>query len=276
LNSLDGKIKTGDKAGGESSAGNKKAPRARGIDRVVHILDHLFREGRPMRINEIAKGIGAPRSSVYEIADKLVKEKILQVFDEEGRVFFGRKLYYFGLAYTEKFDLTREAGKHLKALTEKTGETSQLCMTEGAQYSVVMMNHGIRHFNISSDIGEVIPLPWTASARLMLSGLSKNEIVAQIPEEDFILPDGERLPIETLAQEIRDAAPHGFFSCDTPADSYTHCFAASVFDEKQECIATLCLVVPRAEARVRHEELKTALVEEARALSKKLGGRVSV
>ena len=270
---MDAKVKTASDADGTNSAANKKAPRARGIDRVVHILDHLFREGRPMRINEIAKGIGAPRSSVYEIADRLVNEKILEVFDAEGRVFFGRKLYYFGRAYTEQFDLTREAGKHLKSLTDQTGETSQLCMTDGAQYSVVMMNHGSRHFKISSDIGEVIPLPWTASARLLLSRLSAEEITDLIPEEDFVLPDGNRLSVETLLGEIHEAAPEGFFSCDTPADSYTHCFAAPVLNENQDCIATLCLVVPRADARARFEDLKATLIEETRSLSRKLGGR---
>ncbi|MBL6945791.1 MAG: IclR family transcriptional regulator [Rhodospirillales bacterium] len=270
---MDIKVKSDGKADVANAAGNSRAPRARGIDRVVHILDHLFREGRPMRINEIAKGIGAPRSSVYEIADTLVKEKILEVFDAEGRVFLGRKLYYFGRAYTEQFDLTREAGKHLKVLTERTGETSQLCMTDGAQYSVVMMNHGNRHFKISSDIGEIIPLPWTASARLLLSRRSAEEITALIPEEDFVLPNGKRLSVETLLEEIRKAAPEGFFSCDTPADSYTHCFAAPVLDENQECIATLCLVVPREDARTRFGDLKDALIGEARSLSKKLGGR---
>lgn len=272
---MDGKVKSG-REGGAAVANGKAAPRIRGIDRVVHILDHLHRQGRPMRINEIAKGIGAPRSTVYEIADRLLKEKILEVFDEEGRVFLGRKLYYFGLAYTEKFDLTREAEKHLEALTEKTGETSQLCMMEGEKYAVVMMKHGGSHFKISSNVGETIPLPWTASGRLLLSHYTATRICRIIPEDDFILPSGERLSTEAFFDEIQQAGPAGFYSCDTSVDSYTHCFAASVIDERRECVATLCLVVPREEAYRRYDALKAALVDEALALSITLGGHEPV
>jgi DNA-binding IclR family transcriptional regulator len=202
-----------------------------------------------------------------------MNENILEVFDDEGRVFLGRRLYYFGIAYTEKFDLTREAEPHLKALTEKTGETSQLCMIEGNKYAVVMMKHGARHFKISSNVGEIIPLPWTASGRLLLSHHGADDIHAMIPEEDFVLPNGEHLSTEAFFNEIREAGPTGFYSCDTSVDSYTHCFAASVINERRECVATLCLVVPREEAYRRYDQLKEALVEEAQALSSSLGGR---
>ncbi len=246
--------------------------RARGIDRVVHILDYLYRQGRPLRVNEIAKGIGAPRSTVYEIADHLLQEQMLEVFDDEGRVFLGRRLYFYGLAYTERFDLTREAGKHLKILTEKTGETSQLCVMQGNKYAVIMMDHGVRHFKISSNVGETIPLPWTASARLLVSHLTDAEILKLIPEKDFILPDGRPLPTTKFLAEVRAAGDVGFFSCDTIVDSYTHCFAAAVINEKRECVATLCLVVPREDAYRRFDALKAALTGEAEALSNVLRG----
>ncbi len=250
----------------------KGAPRARGIDRVVHILDYLYHQGRPLRVNEIAKGIGAPRSTVYEIADHLLQEQMLEVFDDEGRVFLGRRLYFYGLAYTERFDLTREAGKHLKILTEKTGETSQLCVMQGNKYAVIMMDHGVRHFKISSNVGETIALPWTASGRLLVSHLTDGEILKLIPPEDFTLPDGRPLPTTKFLDEVRAAGEVGFFSCDTIVDSYTHCFAAAVINEKRECVATLCLVVPREDAYRRFDALKAALTGEAEALSNVLRG----
>ena len=276
---MDIRTETGSKTpkDGTGKPGTEPARRARGIDRVVHILDYLYRQGRPLRVNEIAKGIGAPRSTVYEIADHLLQEQMLEVFDDEGRVFLGRRLYFYGLAYTDRFDLTREAGKHLKVLTEKTGETSQLCMMQGNKYAVLMMDHGVRHFKISSNVGETIPLPWTASGRLLLSHLPDGDILNLIPATDFILPDGRPLPADEFLGQVHAAAAAGFFSCDTIVDSYTHCFAAAVINEKRECAATLCLVVPREDAYRRFDALKEALVGEARALSDVLrGGRSSL
>ena len=254
-------------------AAPRKARRARGIDRVVEILEFLHKARRPLRLNEIARGVGAPRSTVYDIAEHLLKARILEFFDDDGRVFLGRKLYYLGLAYTEEFDLTREARKHLRALTEKTGETSQLCMIEGDKYLVTMMNHGMRHFKISSDVGQGIPIPWTASGRLLLAHMTDRQIHDLIPEEDYDLPDGQTMPGEAFLRQIREAGPKGFFSCDSVLDTFTHCFAASVSNERDECVATLCLVVPREDARRRHDDLKQILLEEAAGLTRTLGGR---
>ena len=257
--------------GSPTAASGRSGRRIRGIDRLVHMLDYLHRNGRPMRINEIAKGIGAPRSTVYEIAERLLKEQILETFDDEGRVFLGRKLYYFGIAYTQTFDLTRKAQQHLRALTRKTGETSQLCVVQGAKYAVAMMNGGVRHFKISSTVGETIPLPWTASGRLLVAHLADTQILELIPDGDFVLPDGERLAPDDFLAQVHAARSPRYFSCDTCVDSYTHCFAASVIDDSGTCVATLCLVVPRSEAHQRNDELRMALVEEARDLSSALG-----
>ena len=86
-----------------------------------------------MRINEIAKEIGAPRSTVYEIADRLVKENILEVFDEEGRVFLGRKLYYFGISYAENFDLTPQGRQASEGTDRKHGRNVPVLYDGGQQ-----------------------------------------------------------------------------------------------------------------------------------------------
>ncbi len=61
--------------------------RARGLDRAFDILDALREAGRPLRPNEIAAAMGAPRSTIYEIVAALVKLDVLEAADTEGRVF---------------------------------------------------------------------------------------------------------------------------------------------------------------------------------------------
>ena len=51
--------------------------RARGLDRAFEILDALREAGRPLRPNEIAAAMGAPRSTIYEIVSALVKLDVL-------------------------------------------------------------------------------------------------------------------------------------------------------------------------------------------------------
>ncbi len=247
--------------------------RARGVERAFHILDYLQQRKRPLRPNEIAAGIEAPKSTVYDIVNLLLEQGIVEYVDDSGRIFFGRKLYFFGLSYLKHFDLAREAEGYLQHLTEETHETAQLCMIDNGKYTVVMMKEGIRPFRISSDVGESVPLPWTASGRLLLAHMSDREILAAVPDEDFMLPSG-RLEPATFIAEIRQAAQAGFFSCDSAADSFTHCFAAPIRDQYGKNIASLCLVAPRSDATAKYDLYRLTLTRCADQLSAKLAGEV--
>ena len=49
---------------------------------------------QPLRPNEIAAAIGAPRSSVYELVNLLLEHGMLEYQGGDGRVFLGRRLYF--------------------------------------------------------------------------------------------------------------------------------------------------------------------------------------
>jgi DNA-binding IclR family transcriptional regulator len=243
--------------------------RTRGLERAFDILDFLRERRAPARPYEIAVGMGAPKSTAYELVNLLLKAGLLEPADD-GRVFLGRKLYFLGVAYQQQFDLTRECRAYLDKLAETTRETSQLCMLDGNKYTVAMMREGIRPFRISSDVGEPVPIPWTASGRLLLSHLSDEEILAFIPEDDFILPNGKRLPAAAFLDEVHKAREARFFSFNTLADNFTHCFAAPVFEDGGVCVATLCLIAPREDAAKNYARYREVLSSCADELSEKL------
>lgn len=245
--------------------------RMRGLDRAVEILDYLRKRRRPARPNEIAIGIGAPKSTTYELINLLIKSGIVEYADKEGRIFLGRKLYFLGLAYQTQFDLTRECKAFLDNLAEVTHETSQLCMLDGNKYTVAMMREGVRPFRISSDVGERIPITWTASGRLLVSHMSDAEILDFIPQGDFVLPNGSGLAPEKFLSDVALARREQFYSFDSLADNFTHCFAAPVYQDGATCVATLCLIAPREDATRHYERYRASLIAAARELSEKLG-----
>lgn len=244
--------------------------RARGLERAFAIIDYLHLSKTPKRPIEIAAGMEAPKSSIYELVGLLTNIGVLERVDAEGRVFLGRKLHYWGLGYLDNFDLTRMAQPFLEYITEQTRETSQLCMLDGNKYTVVMMNEGSRQFRISADVGEKIPIPWTASGRLLLGHMSDTEINEFVPDEDFTLPDGSRLEKFGFFSSARQALAEGFFSFDSLSDTYTHCFAAPVFDRSKVCVGTLCLIAPKGDAKANFAKYRDVLIHSAQNLSAKL------
>ena len=248
------------------------AGRRRGIDRVVDVLECLYARNEPLRPNQIAAAVGAPRSTIYEIVERLREAGLLENFDDEGRVFLGRRLHYFGTAYVSRVDLMREAEQMLRRLTEETNETSQLCRMEDGKYVVALTRHGGHHFRISSDIGQRLPLPWTASGPLLVSHLSDSDILRLVPAADFRLPDGRHLAPEEFLQRVHAARTRGLSRLDGQLDRFTHCMAAPVLNDAGTCQATLCLVVPRLEAELRGDQLATLLTLAAAELSQRVGG----
>ena len=246
--------------------------RTRGIDRAFEILECLHDAKKPLRPNEIAVAIGAPKSTTYDVVGLMLSRGILDRADPEGRVFLGRRLYLFGLSHLTHFDVMRLASGFLDHLSEATGQTAQLCVLDNRKYVVAQMKEGERHFRISSDVGEPVPLPWTASGRVLVSHLDDKAILKLIPLDDFILPDGKRLNERTFLKEVAEARLEGFFSCDGASGRFTHCFAAAVYDEHRNCVATLCLLTPREEGLQDHARYKQALIDAARQMTTRIGG----
>ena len=244
--------------------------RAKGLDRAFDILDFLKEVGQPLRPNDIASGIGSPKSTVYELVASLLERRILETVGQDGLVYLGRQLYFLGQAHLRHFDLTREADHALQEIVRQTHETAQMCLLNGRKYTVALMREGQRHFRISSDIGENAPIPWTASGRLLLGHLSDQQIIDLIDPDDFILPDGQCLPLDTFLGQIRQASLDGFFSFDSVADTFTHCFAAPVRDAQGIAIATLCIVAPRADAQNHYNDYRRVLIDSANNLARRI------
>lgn len=252
-------------------SGDSVSRRTRGLDRAFEILEFLRVKRQPMRPNEIASEIGAPRSSVYELVNLLLSHGMLDYQGGDGRVFLGRRLYFLGTAYAEQFDLMRECDRMLVRLAEETRETAQMCLLEGRKYTVAMMREGIRPFRISANVGELVPIPWTASGRLLVSHLTDQQITDLIPAEDFVRPNGELMTPADFIAQVRQAGRDGYFTFNSEVENFTHCFAVPIHQADGACIATLCLVAPREDGLRNRESYIGSLQAAANEISEKLG-----
>ncbi|MDX8490601.1 IclR family transcriptional regulator [Mesorhizobium sp. VK22B] len=241
--------------------------REKGLNRVLHILEFLHATQRAIGIGELAKGLNAPRSTTYTLVRELVDAGLLEMAGDGNRVYFGKKLYLYGMAYMRGNDLLRRGRQEVDMLSRETGETSELCMLQSGRYTIVHSSPGTRPFRISSATGLQIPLPWTASGRLLLAGLERNRIEAMISEEDLVLPDGRKIELDDFIEDIGKARVTGYCVTSGLVDAYTKCLAAPVFSAPGKVEATMCLVVPIDTSEERTAELVALLRERAAKLS---------
>ena len=248
--------------------GSKPArERQNGIDRAVEILDALLRNYKPTKIGDLAKQIGAPRSTLYSITNRLIEAGIVEQAGEEGTVYFGQTAHLYGRAYADANPLHRRCREALDRLAMQTNVTAQLCALRGNKYVVVDTRDGSGVFRITTDIGVEVPIPWTASGRLLLDHMSAAEILDFIPEEDFTLPDGRVVEANAFVADISKARVEGSCMTNGLSDRFTCCLAAPIRDRRGIAVATLCFIVPIDYSPERKRELLNCLVVSAQELS---------
>lgn len=241
--------------------------RKRGIDRVIILLEALLRRREPMRVGDIARMIGAPRSTTYEIVNSLLEAEMLEAVGSDGHVYFGRAMHLFGWAYSHHNAHYRRIIETMDRLAADTGETVQLCGLRGHKYVVLDCRDSPGPFRISSDVGVEVPIPWTASGRLLLAHMSEAEIRAFMPPEDYRLPDGRMIAIEDFLADIDKARRQDYAETSGLADRFTWCMAAPVRDAYGAIARTLCFVLPVDTPPDRRAELLDLLRTRAAALS---------
>ncbi|CAH2894961.1 MAG: Transcriptional regulator, IclR family [uncultured Paraburkholderia sp.] len=243
-----------------------ESSRARGVDRVIDIFRKLHQAQRPMTMRELIEATGSPRSSIYELVAILTEVGWLET-SADGNVFFGREMHYYGSDYATHNDLISRAHQSILALVRKYDETTQLCMLEGNKYSVVLSENSARPFNISSDIGVRVPIPWTATGRLLLGHMSADAIRALIPADDFVLDNGVRIDFDEFMRDVQNAKALGYCCTEGLSNAFRLCMAAPVRDRAGIPIAALCFMTGRDTDPDRRQSMLEDLLQSAQALS---------
>lgn len=241
--------------------------RERSVDRILQILEFLHGHGEGIRIGALAKALNAPRSSTYTLVNDLTQAGLLEVSPEDARIFFGKRIYLYGLNYIRENSLAKRARLEVDRLAKETGETSEFCMLQNGRYTIMYMRPGNRPFRISSAVGLQIPIPWTASGRLLLAGRSREEIEDIIADEDLSLPDGRRIDIDEFIDAIAQARSDGYCLTKGLVDAVTQCLAAPVYGTEGNVEATICLVLPVDLSEAQTELLRDRLLQSSRSLS---------
>ena len=126
--------------------------RTSGIDRALQIFDHLQQVEQATTAYEIARGVGAPLSTIYAIIDDLVEKDLLNR-DGNGLIWLGPRLYHYGLTYARNLDLLGAATQEMHELARQSGETVQICGRDQDMMVVLAMEDGSGQFHVSSRAG---------------------------------------------------------------------------------------------------------------------------
>lgn len=245
--------------------------RLNSFDRMLEILDVLTAKGEPMSAYGIAKQIKAPISSVYTVANALLKRGMLSRGDN-NMLWLGPRTVRYGLAFEKGTDLMVAARQQMERLAAKLGETVQVCVRDEGMMVVYAMARGVAHFQVTSDVGTRIPLNWTASGRLLVGHLEHEERLAIFKETVVPSPTSQALtdPKE-LARKAREDFDASLATQYSQSEFAVACIASPICDRSGACVATMSVVLPEQKA-VKHIKKFSKAVKEAANLTEHAAG----
>ncbi len=245
----------------------KPLSRARGVDRVVDILEALREVGTPLPVGQLATRLAAPRSTIYELVHTLGNAGILTTNPVTGEVFFGLSAHFYGAAFAAQNPVIGVGIEEVTRLGRATGETTELCTLINNRYTIIHSVPGNSLIRLKTAPGHTLPIPATASGRLLVAHMSFEEVKALIPPEDFALPNGVVLSPEAFYEEVRIADAEGICVTQGILDNFTKCIAVPIRSGSGQNLATMCFVLPQAIEKTREDDLIATLRDSQRRMS---------
>jgi DNA-binding IclR family transcriptional regulator len=133
--------------------------------------------------------------------------------------------------------------------------------------AIIHTHSGTRPMRISSEVGSQIPIPWTASGRLLLSHLTPEEIRDLIEPEDLVLPDRRVIDIDDFAAQCIAARGQSIVVTRGLINSFSQCLAAPILGVNGQVQATICFVLPIDITDEQRSILQQHLIASGRKLS---------
>jgi DNA-binding IclR family transcriptional regulator len=226
----------------------------------------------PLRIPAIARRLEIPRNTTYELVNTLCAEKCLEL-GAGGTVALGFRLFEFGSAYAQSFDLIREAHHAAREVVRCCNETCHVARLEGREVVYLVKEEGNQVVRMSSVVGRRLPAHGTAVGKAMLANLPRNELMELLGRARL-----ERLTANTitdldeLIRELDRTVARRYSVDHEESTPGVRCVGAPIRDADDRVVAALSISVPAARMGSRRErELGKLVVETADQLSRRLG-----
>ncbi len=250
------------------------APRAPALSTGLAVLRLLAAATEPLPAAAIAQRLDLPRSSAYHLLGVLVEQGFVLHYPQERRYGLGVATFELGTAYLRQERLERLGRPVLTRLVVATRASAHLGILLGRDLLYLLKEDPRRSPALVTEVGVRLPAHLTASGRALLAALGEAERRAIYPAGAALTRRGSAGPrtvtgLWRLLDEERVAGVSVEDGHVTPGFASV---AAAARDRSGRPVASVSVTVPGADLDARREELATAVVRAARALSRPLGG----
>jgi DNA-binding IclR family transcriptional regulator len=150
------------------------------VDRALTILGILARLGEA-GVTEIAGELGVHKSTAFRLVATLECHGMVEQNEERGKYRLGVGVLRLAGATTARLDVVQEARPICRKLAADTGETVNIAVLSDRSALYLDQVAGQSALQSHNWVGQHIPLHATSNGKVLLSGLSGEEVDSRLP-----------------------------------------------------------------------------------------------
>jgi DNA-binding IclR family transcriptional regulator len=158
---------------------------AKSAERALDILEYVARSPGRVAFPELAKELGIPKSSLFNLLNMLIKRKYLEKSDLRGGYNLGSAIEELSLGFGRAGSLVGRAVRRVQELAESLNETSGYYERRGDLVECLVAEVGRHPLIYNMRVGERVPLFANSCGKALLAAQPDEEIRSYISRTDF-------------------------------------------------------------------------------------------
>ncbi len=239
------------------------------VDRAVTIMEILARSGES-GVTDIARELTVHKSTAFRLVAALERRGLVEQTEDRGKYRLGMGLLRLAGATTARLDIVQEARPVCRKLATDTGETVNIAVLSESSALYLDQVAGSSALQPHNWVGQHIPLHATANGKVLLSGLSEEQM-DQTLQSLPAYTDSTVTSRRVLRTELREVRVAGYALAVDELEVGLTALAAPIHNAHGDVIASMSVSGPSFRLEPRVEAVIPQLVAAAAEVSRRLG-----
>jgi DNA-binding IclR family transcriptional regulator len=240
------------------------------VDRALRILEILARSGES-GVTEVASALEVHKSTAFRLVATLESHGMVEQNEERGKYRLGVGVLRLAGATTARLDVVQEARPVCRKLAADSGETVNIAVLSDRSALYLDQVAGQSALQSHNWVGQHIPLHATSNGKVLLSGLSWDEVEKRLPR----LPSYTSETVTSkarLRRELADVREQGYAVAVDELEIGLTAIAAPIRNAHGDVIASLSVSGPSFRlGEARAKELVPVVQDAGDEVSRRLG-----
>ena len=216
------------------------------LDRGLVLLEAVAAARRPVSLSELMPVLKIDRSSVFRLANTLVRRGFLVQEADSKRYLLGSSIWRLASLFRFENVLLQVARPHVDALAADTGETTHVAIRQGAKAILIERQLTANVLGVTgAGLGTAVSLHSTGVGKALIADFDHDRLVQVL--------GGEHLPRFTrhtlvsaakLADACKGARACGYAVDDEEEHEGVRCIGAPIRDASGDVVAAVGISAP--------------------------------